>query len=104
MSVHRRALIIALLGPALQAIGLSWEALHLLVVHWSTALSARHLIYDPAVLLIVVGFLASLVCLPVALQVARATESEVEIPLYEPQPSTQPQRPTQRLRRDRASR
>ena len=104
MSLQRRALLIALAGPALQALGLVWGAVHLLVAHWSTALTTRHLIYDPAIFLIVVGFLASLICLPVALEVARASESEVEIPVYEAQPSQASQRATSRLRRDRVSR
>jgi hypothetical protein len=87
----------------MQAIGLAWESLHLLISHWSTAPSARHLMYDPAVLLIVVGFFASLVLLPVALEVARASQSDVEIPVYEPQESPEPERPSPRLRRRRLS-
>ena len=104
MTVQRRALLIALAGPALQALGLTWGALHLLIAHWNTALTARHLMYDPAVLLIIVGFFASLICLPVALEVARASKSDVEIPLYEVQPSQEPERAAPRLRRNRASR
>ncbi len=94
MSVQRRALLIALAGPALQALGLVWGAVHLLVAHWNTSLTARHLMYDPAIFLIVVGFLASLICLPLALEVARASESEVEIPVDEAHPSQEPQRDT----------
>jgi len=105
MSVQRRALFIAFAGPAIQAAGLAWETLHLLVAHWNTALTARHLMYDPAVLLIVVGFFVSLVCVPVALEVARVTEAEVEIPLYEPEASAGTQRsPSPRFHRGRASR
>lgn len=104
MSVQRRALVIAFFGPALQAFGLAWEALHLLVAHWDTPLTARHLMYDPAVLLIVVGFFAALICLPVALEVTRASENEVQIPLYEAPPSAEPQRASPRFHRGRASR
>jgi hypothetical protein len=102
MAGQRRALIIAFFGPAIQAIGLAWEALHLLIAHWDTGLTARHLMYDPAVLLIVVGFFASLVCVPVALEVARASEDELEIPVYEPEPSEA--KPSHRFHRGRASR
>jgi hypothetical protein len=102
MSVQRRALVIAFIGPAIQALGLTWEVAHLLLSHWSTALTARHLAYDPAVLLIVVGFFASLACLPVALEVGRASESDVEIPLYESQHGEEPQQ-TPRFDRRRAS-
>jgi hypothetical protein len=104
MSVQRRALVIAFFGPALQAIGLAWEAIHLLVAHWNTGLTARHLMYDPAVLLIVVGFFASLVCLPVALEVARASEADVAIPVYEVQPSSKSRQTSPRFDRWRASR
>jgi hypothetical protein len=103
MTVQRRAMVIAGLGPALQATGLLWEALHIALSHWNVPLSARHLIYEPGVLLVIVGFFLSLVCLPVALEVARATEAEVRIPVYEPQPELQ-QKPAPRFRRSRASR
>jgi len=75
-----------MIGPATQMIGLAWEGLHVAIVHWSVPLSARHLVYEPAVLLIIVGFLISLVCVPVAIEVAQARAEDVEIPLYEPQP------------------
>jgi hypothetical protein len=103
MTVDRRAILIVGLGPGLQAIGLFWQALHIALSHWNVPLSARHLMYEPGVLLIVVGFFVSLVCVPVALEVARATEAEVQIPVYEPQPHLQP-RPTARFRRSRVSR
>jgi hypothetical protein len=86
MPVQRRAFIIGLLGPAIQAIGLTWEALHVVIVHWSNPLSARHLAYEPGVLLLAVGLLVSLVCIPVAIEVAQAKEQELEIPVYEPEP------------------
>jgi hypothetical protein len=90
MPVQRRAYVIGLLGPALQAIGLAWEALHILFVHWSVPLSARHLMYEPGVLLVVVGFIVSVVCVPVAIEVAQANEREVEIPVFEPEPQAGP--------------
>ncbi|HLG11323.1 MAG TPA: hypothetical protein VI876_06135 [Dehalococcoidia bacterium] len=85
MQVQRRAYVIGLLGPALQAIGLTWEALHVLIAHWSQPLSARHLAYEPGVLLLIVGLFVSLVCIPVAIEVAQAKERELEIPVYEPE-------------------
>lgn len=102
MSVQQRALLIGIIGPVLQGIGLSWQALHLALSHWSTPLGPRHLMYEPGTLLIVVGFFVSLVCIPVALEVARATEAEVKIPVYEPDPAEESQ--GQRFRRSRASR
>jgi len=105
MTVQRRALIIGSLGPAMQAVGLTWEALHVALVHWSIPLSARHLVYEPGVLLIFVGFFVSLVAIPVALEVARATAAEVVIPVYEPVQRDEPQRrPSHRYHRGGASR
>jgi hypothetical protein len=100
MSVQRRALLIASLGPLMQAVGLAWEALHVAIAHWNVPMSARHLIYEPGVLLIIVGFFVMLVGTPLAIEVARATEAELVIPVYEPEPSDEAQRsPSQRLRR-----
>jgi hypothetical protein len=90
MPAQRRAYVIGFIGPAMQLVGLTWEALHVAIVHWSTPLSARHLMYEPGVLLIVVGFLVSIVCIPVALEVAQAHERDLEIPVYEPE--AQPER------------
>jgi hypothetical protein len=90
MPVQRRAYVIGLLGLAIQAIGLTWAALHVAIVHWSLPLSARHLMYEPPILLVIVGFLASLVCVPVAIEVAQAREEDVEIPVYEPDPQQRP--------------
>jgi hypothetical protein len=88
MPVQRRAYVIGLLGPVIQAIGLVWQALHLLIVHWSVPLSTRHLMYEPGILLIVVGLIVSIVCIPVAIEVAQANERDVEIQVYEPEPQT----------------
>jgi hypothetical protein len=85
LPVERRSLVIGLLGPAIQALGLVWIASHLLISHWSGTFSTRHLAYQPGVLLLVVGFFVTLVCVPVALEVARASQEDVEIPVYEPE-------------------
>ena len=76
-----------MLGLAIQGLGFMWMVLHLLIGHWSEPFGPRHLFYEPGFLLIVVGFLVSLVCVPVALEVMRASEEDVEIPIYEPVPS-----------------
>jgi hypothetical protein len=85
MPVVHRAYVIGLLGPVIQAIGLAWQALHIAFIHWNTPMTARHLMYEPAVLLIVVGFFVSLVSIPVAIEVSRASLEEVEVPVYEPE-------------------
>jgi len=80
MSSRTRALIIALAGPAIQGVGLAWEAVHLLTGHTGSNLSPRHLMFEPALLVIVVGFLVSLVCIPAAIEVSHATPEELELP------------------------
>lgn len=82
----RRALLIGYLGPAIQALGFVWTALHLTLGHWSTQFGPRHLVYEPGVLLIIVGFLVSLASVSVAVDVARASEEDVQIPVYAPEP------------------
>ncbi len=81
----RRALLIGLMGPVIQALGFLWTALTLALNHWSTPFSLRYLAYQPGVLLIIVGFFVSLICVPVAMEVARASEEDVEIPVYVPE-------------------
>lgn len=87
LPVARRALIIGLLGPAIQALGFLWTALHLLFAHWSDNFGPRHLVYEPGILLIVLGFSLTLICVPAALEVVRASEEDVEIPVYAPEPT-----------------
>ena len=55
LPVAKRALIIGLLGPAIQGLGLMWTAFHLVFNHWSDTFGPRHLVYEPGTLLIIVG-------------------------------------------------
>ena len=87
MAVQRRALLIALIGPTLQGLGFSWLLLHMFVIHWSGSFTARHLLYEPGALIAVAGFIVTLVCTPLAIEVARAAESDLEIPVFEPAPA-----------------
>lgn len=81
--MKNRALIIGLTGAAVQAIGIAWEIVHILVAHWDEPLSAHHLMFEPGVLVIVVGFAVSLICVPVAIEVAMARPAEIEFPAME---------------------
>ena len=60
MSIRDRALVIGLTGPAIQAVGVTWTVLHLLIF---------------------VGLLVSIACIPVALEVARASDDDVALPV-----------------------
>jgi len=61
MTVAKRAFIIGMLGPALQAIGFLWLAIHMALSHWSQPFGPRHLMYEPGVLVRFVGWLLTLV-------------------------------------------
>lgn len=77
-------------GPSIQAIGFAWEAVHLFTSHTALNVNARHLIFEPAVLVIVVGFLVSIVCVPAAIEVARASEAELTLPRLGTEEDAQP--------------
>lgn len=87
MPIARRALLIGLLGPGIQALGFTWEISHLLLFHLHNPMDPRHLFFEGGVLLIGAGFLVSLVCIPVALEVARATEDDVALKVFGPEPA-----------------
>jgi hypothetical protein len=80
MSAQHRALIMGMAGPIIQAIGFVWEAIHLFTAHTNFNVNARHLAFEPAVLVIVVGLLVSFVCIPAAIEVSHATPRELELP------------------------
>ena len=81
MSIRNRALVIGLTGPAIQAVGVTWTVLHLLISHVHDPLTARHIVFETPFLLIFVGLLVSIACIPVALEVARASEDDVALPV-----------------------
>lgn len=86
MSPQRRALIIALLGPAIDAVGLILM-LGGAAAGGNTPDSFRQVIFDPANLILIVGVFVSVVTLPVALAVYGATAEEVRpavFPAVEP--------------------
>jgi hypothetical protein len=86
LSIRVRALSIGLLGPAAQVIGVLW-VVGREIVDPSWALSLQSMAFDAGFLMILVGLLTSLVCLPVAIEVALATPEEVEIPIFGPEAS-----------------
>ncbi len=83
MSSGARALLIGIIGPILQAIGLAWVLLKAVVDPGGVELTVRYLIFDSAHLIIAVGILVSVVCIPVALEVARAEPEDVELERFE---------------------
>ncbi len=82
MSTQARALLIAMLGPALQAVGVAWDLLDHAVFERAEVghLTLTHILTGPAHLLIFTGMLVSIVCIPIALQVSAARPEDLELP------------------------
>ncbi len=89
-SANARALLIGMLGPALQAMGAGWDVLEhgVLARDEIGELTLRHIMLGPAHLVIFAGFLISIVCIPLAMQVVLAEPEELDIPLFEPDGET----------------
>lgn len=83
MSIQARAFLIGIIGPVLQLIGLGWVLLKAVVDPGGAELTVRYLIFDSAHLIIAVGVLVSVVCIPVALEVAQAEPEDVELERFE---------------------
>ena len=69
MSRKARALLIALIGPAVQALGALWVLANV-AIDTGRELTIRYVIFDPGHLTIAVGIALSVVCIPLALDVA----------------------------------
>ncbi len=82
MSPHVRALLIGMLGPVLQAVGVTWDLLDHGVFNGGglEQITMQHIVTGPAHLMMFTGFMVSLVCIPMALQVAAASPEELEVP------------------------
>ena len=84
-----RAVIIGMAGPALSVLGAVWVLLNVLIDS-GRELTVRYVIFDPGHLTIVAGIMVSVVCIPVAFEVAAAAAEDVELELFEPELSEQP--------------
>jgi hypothetical protein len=69
-----------MLGPALQAAGVAWDLLeHGVLARGEIGqLTFGHIISGPAHLMMATGFAVSVICIPLALQVAIAKPEELE--------------------------
>ncbi len=81
MSTQTRALLIGLLGPALQTLGLLWIVIDV-AIDSGKELTSRYVVFDPGHLVIAVGILVSAVCIPVAFQTAAAASVDVELETF----------------------
>jgi hypothetical protein len=99
MPVARRALIIGLCGPAIQVIGFVWLGVHLLFSHLHDPIDPRHLFFEGGTLMVGAGLLLSIVCIPVAIEVACAAEEDVAMKIFgKSGKAAPPSRPSSRRR------
>jgi hypothetical protein len=89
MSTQTRALLIALIGPALSILGALWVLANVLI-DTGRELTLRYVVFDPGHLVIASGVMVTIVSIPVAFQVAVAEPEEVGLHLPEPQQDEQP--------------
>ena len=82
MTKQLRALLIGMLGPALQAAGVVWDLLeHGVFARGEIGnLTLEHIITGPAHLMMATGLALSAICIPIALQVAAASPEELAKP------------------------
>jgi hypothetical protein len=101
MSSDTRALLIGLMGPAICGLGLLWLLAEAALDPTPETADLRFFIFDSAHLVIAMGVMVSAICVPLALQVAKAEPEDVEIPIFdaemeaedpEPEPEAPPER------------
>jgi len=82
---QERALLIGMLGPILQAVGVAWDLLqHAVLDHGEVhEATMRHILFGGPHLVIFAGFTLSLICIPLAIEVALALPEELEQPDFE---------------------
>ncbi len=89
MSTQTRALLIAMLGPALSILGALWVLANVLIDS-GRELTIRYVVFDPGHLVIAAGIMVTIVSIPVAFQVAAAEPEDIELELPETVPAKQP--------------
>ena len=82
MSAQTRALLIGMLGPVLQALGVAWDLLDHGVFPSAHAeqITLLHIVSGPAHLMMATGFAVAVVCIPLALRIALSPPEDFERP------------------------
>ena len=83
MSSRARATAIGILGPAISLVGLIWIVLDALLDPTPEATNFRYFLFNSPHMMIAVGTVVSALCVPIAIQVARAQPEELELPDFE---------------------
>jgi hypothetical protein len=94
---HRRALIIGALGPGVFTLGLVWMILRLALA--DPTLTLRAIAFAPPHQMMFVGVVISIICIPVALAVAKATPAELQLPGFDAKLHAEPRQPSSEGRR-----
>ena len=89
MSTQARATVIAMLGPLVQGTGLLWM-LGDALLNPGRELTLRYVLFDPGHLMVAVGLALTVICLPIAFQVATAEPDDLELAMPEPPGSEEP--------------
>jgi len=79
LSPQVRALLIGLIGPLLQAAGVTWDLLDhgLFSPGGLEQVTFQHIVSGPAHLMMGVGLMLSVVCIPIVVQVAAARPEDL---------------------------
>jgi hypothetical protein len=82
MTPYARALLIAMLGPLLQAAGAAWDLLeHGVFARGELEhITFEHIVSGPAHLLIAAGFVVACICIPLAIEIAVTGRRDVTEP------------------------
>jgi hypothetical protein len=78
--VRPSALIVGMLGPLLQSFGVVWDLVSHALEDGEDAheITLNHVLFAPEHLVIAAGFMVSLVCIPLAIQMAHSSTSRDE--------------------------
>ena len=87
MSPQIRALLIGMFGPVLQAAGVGWDLLEHVVLQRGEVghLTLGHILSGPPHLVIFTGLIVSVICIPLAIEVAVARPEQLKLPEQGPQ-------------------
>lgn len=94
MVSYTRALLIGLMGPAMQTVGVAWDLIAHVVQAGEEqhALTLDHVLFAREHLVIFAGFVLTLVCVPLGLEVAAARREALRMVGLRPQPAPEPAR------------
>ena len=82
MSIRTRAIVIGLLGPVIASLGLALVLVEAALDSTPESADLRFLVFDSGHLVVITGIIVSVVCAPLSISVALASEEEVAMPEF----------------------